>query len=119
MTSRRSLGLESIVFEDEMRGCIKVTLGAADDVPITGCCRTGVASAAASSTESAIAGTIFTDGSATLILQNLHLRTADLATPVYSCLRRGGGYVDLMGSNTNTNESCVVRAYLMVAYSSV
>ena len=119
MTSRRSMGLESIVFEDEMRGTIQVTLGAVDNAPITGCCRTSVDSVAASSTASAIEGTLFTDGSATLVLENLKLQTADLATSVYSCLRRGGGYVDLIGSNISTDESCVVRAYLMVAYSSV
>ena len=117
LTSRRSLGLESTVFEDEMRGNIQVTLGASEDVRITG------AVSMADGARAAVSGQLRTDGSATLRLGSLDLQTTDLATGAYSCLRRGGGYVDLRGSEStqqspeSTQQSpSLVRAYFMLAY---
>jgi hypothetical protein len=117
LTSRRSLGLESTVFEDEMRGNIHLTLGASEDARITGTV------SMADGARAAVSGQLHTDGSATLRLGSLDLQTTDLATGAYSCLRRGGGYVDLRGSEStqqspeSTQQSpSLVRAYFMLAY---
>eukprot|EP01043_Picozoa_sp_COSAG02_P032369 COSAG02_NODE_2159_length_9628_cov_7.080596_6_plen_302_part_00 len=112
LTTRRSMGLERTVFEDEMRGNITVSLGASATTPIVG----AVAVVQTGATQAAVTGQLHTNGSATLRLGNLDLRAADFATPAYSCLRRGGGYVDFMGFDVTSSESSLVRAYLMLTY---
>ena len=109
VTSRRSLQLESTVAENEMRGKITVTLGAGAETPVTGIVTT------ADSGHSNITGHLQTDGAANLRLADLELYTRDLATPAYTCLRRGGFFVDLIGSNVKTAESSLVRAYCMLS----
>ena len=115
LTSRRSMELDWSVYENEMRGSIKVTLGAPVPTPITG----AVSVVQTGGTE-AVAGQLHTNGSATLRLGNLDLRANDFATAAFACLRRGGGYVDLMGSDvTSSNSSTLVRAYFMLTDTAV
>jgi hypothetical protein len=117
VTSRRSMELEQTVYNDEMRGRMTVTLGSSHGTLITGVVSSPTESKGAQQKKAAaraVRGALHADGGATLTLGDLRLQTADLATATYTCLRRGGSYVDWLGSDTATSEACMVRTYCMV-----